>query len=127
MFPAPTGALESALTLGKRILTCFWKHTRWWWWVQDASRCISLDCQMFQLLWHLRRSAGDFENSWDLCTSSAGDIVPYSHTSGSLGSITTKHFIHHIGPCYSHKLCYIIIWHVLSMSIYIYTYWNIGI
>jgi len=67
------------------------------------------------------RSAGDFESSWDLCTSSVGDLVPYSHTCGSEGSITTRHFINHIGLCYSHKVRYIIIWHVLSKSLYIYT------
>jgi hypothetical protein len=58
---------------------------------------------------------------------SAGDLVPYSHTSGSKGSITTRHFVDHIGLCYSHKISHIIIWHELSMSLYIYTYGDNGI
>jgi hypothetical protein len=53
--------------------------------------------------------------------------VPYSHTSDSSGSITTRHFIDHIGLCYSDKNHYIIIWHVLSNSIYVYTFGNTGI
>jgi len=73
------------------------------------------------------RSAGDFKSSWDLITSSAGDLMPYSHTSGSEHSTTTRHFVGHIRLCYSHKICYIIIWHVLSMSLYIYTYGDTGI
>jgi hypothetical protein len=57
---------------------------------------------------------------------SAGDLVPYSPTSGFQGSITTMHFINHIGLCYSHNIHYIIIWHVLSKSLSIYTYGDIG-
>jgi hypothetical protein len=33
----------------------------------------------------------------------------------------------HIGLCYSHKIHYIIIWHILSKSLYIYTYGDTGI
>jgi hypothetical protein len=58
---------------------------------------------------------------------SAGDLVPYSLTSGALGSITTRHFIDCNGLCSSHKIRYTIIWHVLSMSLYMYTYRDTGI
>ena len=53
--------------------------------------------------------------------------MPYSHTSGSKGSITTRHFIDHIDLCYSYKIRYIIIWHVSSKSLYIYTFGDTGI
>jgi hypothetical protein len=45
--------------------------------------------------------------------------VPYFHTGGFEGFITTRRFIDHIGLCYSHKIRYIIIWQVLSKSLYI--------
>jgi len=38
-----------------------------------------------------------------------------------------RHFVCHICLCYSHMICYIIIWHVLSKSPYIYTYGDSGI
>jgi hypothetical protein len=53
--------------------------------------------------------------------------VPYSHTSGSKGSISTRHLIDHIDLCYSHKIRYFIIWHILSKFIYIYKYGATGI
>jgi len=53
--------------------------------------------------------------------------VPHSHTSGSLDSITTRYFTDHIGLCYSHNIRYIIIWHVVSKSLYIYTFGDTGI
>jgi len=53
--------------------------------------------------------------------------MPYSHTSGSKRSTTTRHFVCHICLCYGHKICYIIIWHVLSKSLYIYIYKDPGI
>jgi hypothetical protein len=53
--------------------------------------------------------------------------VPYSHTSGSQGSITTRHFIDHIGLSYTDKIHHIIIWHVVSKSLYIYTFGDTGI
>jgi hypothetical protein len=62
----------------------------------------------------------------DLCAG-LWDLVPYFHSSGSYGSITTRHFIDHIGLCYSHKICYIIIWHVSTKSLYIYTFRDTGI
>jgi len=52
--------------------------------------------------------------------------VLYYHTSGSYSSITTRHFINRIG-LYSHKIRYIIIWHVLSKSLSIYRYGDTGI
>jgi len=61
-----------------------------------------------------------------LCRS-AGDLVPYSHTSGSEGSITTTHFFDHIGHCYRREIRYIILSHVLSNCLYIYSYGDTGI
>jgi len=83
MLPAPPGALQSALRLCKSILTCSWKHLHWWRSIQDAMRFDYSNTRIVELLRPLRRSAGDFESSWDICTSSVGDLVPYSHTSGS--------------------------------------------
>jgi len=53
---------------------------------------------------------------------SAGDLVPYYHSSSSWGSITTWHFVYHIRLCYSHKLCYIIIWPLICYSVSVYIY-----
>jgi hypothetical protein len=80
-----------------------------------------------ELLWPLRRSTGDSESSWDLSTSSAGDLMPYSDTSDSQRSTTTRHFGCHFRLCYSHTICYIIIWHVLSKALCIYTSRDTGI
>ena len=51
----------------------------------------------------------------------------YSHTSGSYGSITTIHFVDHIGLYYSYKIHCIILCHVLPKSLNIYTYGDTGI
>jgi hypothetical protein len=94
-----------------------------------------------ELLKPVHRSAEGFESSSDLSaglgeTSGAaeifaqalrGTLMPYSHSGGSEGSTTTWHFVYHIGHCYSHKICYIIIWHVLSKSLNIFTYGDTGI
>ena len=61
--------------------------------------------------------------------SSAGALMPYSHSSGSY--ITTRHLVlsyssYHIHLCYSHNIRYIIIWHALFKSISIYTYSQSG-
>jgi len=81
-----------------------------------------------ELLRPLGRSAGDFESSYDLSTSSVGHLVPYSHTSGSFGSITTRYLFHRsYWSLYSYKICYIIIWQLLSKSLYIYEYGDTGI
>jgi len=50
--------------------------------------------------------------------------MQYSHSSGSYGSITTRHYIDYIGLCYSHKIRCII---VLSKSLHIYRYADTGI
>jgi len=71
-------------------------------------------------LWPQCRSAGDFE-------SSAGDLVPYSHSSGSWCSTTARRFVYQIRLCYSHKIHYILIRHVSSKSLYIHTYEDTGI
>jgi len=38
VLPAPAGALQSALRLCKNILTCSWKHLKWWRCIQNATR-----------------------------------------------------------------------------------------
>ena len=53
--------------------------------------------------------------------------MPYSGTSGYKGSLTTWDSINHIGLCHSHKIRYVILWHVLSKSLDIYTYGDTGI
>jgi len=73
------------------------------------------------MLRSLRRSAGDFENSQDLCTSSAGDLVPYSHTSGSYSSTTTRHFIDHIGLLQAQDWLHHNMACIIYGSIYIHT------
>jgi len=51
--------------------------------------------------------------------SSAGDLVSYSQSIGSQGSISTRHFVYHNRRCYSHKIRYLIIWHTLFKYLYI--------
>jgi len=53
--------------------------------------------------------------------------MPDSHISGSKGSTTRRDFVYHIRLCYGHKICNIMIWHVLSKYLYIYTYGDTGI
>ena len=38
------------------------------------------------------------------------------------GSISTRHFVYHLRLCYSHKICYLIIWHALFKYRSIYSY-----
>jgi len=50
------------------------------------SECYNIDywnSESLVLLRPLRRSAGNFETIWNLCGSSAGDLVPWSHSSSS--------------------------------------------
>ena len=63
--------------------------------------------------------------SWKLCTSIAADLVPYSHSGGSESFITTCISIVIFGY-YSHMIHYMIIWHVLSKSLYTNTYGDTG-
>ena len=37
------------------------------------------------------------------------------------GYISTRHFVYHIRHCYIHKIRYIILWHALFKSLYIYS------
>ena len=53
--------------------------------------------------------------------------MPYSHNGGSLGSITTRDFIDYIGLCESDRIGYIMIWHVICKSLYMYTDEDTGI
>jgi hypothetical protein len=52
--------------------------------------------------------------------------MPYSHSSGSEGITTTRHFVYHICLCFTHKIRYIL-WPVLSKAPYIYSYGYTGI
>jgi len=46
MLPGPPGALQSALKLCKRIISCSWKHLQLWMCIQDAMRLDYLDSQI---------------------------------------------------------------------------------
>jgi len=110
MIPVPTGAKQRPLRLYKSILRCSWKHLQLWRCIQDApSGIVKFGAAetSVQICGRLR------EQLRPLC-SSAGDLLPSSHSGGSKVFITTRHFMYHIHLCYSHKLPYIIIWHVLS-------------
>jgi len=72
--------------------------------------------------------AGLQETSWVAKTSAhlwvrRGTIIS---ASCSAGSITTWDFIHHIYLCFSHKIYYIIMWHLLSKYLHIYSYTQSG-
>jgi len=122
MLPGPPRAKQSALRLCKRILRCSWKYLQLWMCIQDAKIFDIYDSSILQQLRPLLRSAGDFKTSWDPCAAlqETINLVPYFHSGGSKGSITIRHFIDLIHLCYSHKICYIIIWYVLSVKVSIY-------
>ena len=67
MLPDPPGAKQSALRLCKSILRCSWKYLKLWRCLQDAMRFNLQNSQILELLRPLRRSAEDFEGSWDCC------------------------------------------------------------
>jgi len=73
------------------------------------------------------RSAGDSNPRWDLCKSCMRDLVRHFYIWGSKESITITHVLYPIRRCYSHKIHYCIICHLLYMSLYIPTYGDIGI
>jgi len=91
-----------------------------------ASKRTCSDGGAFRMLQELTCRIVKFWSSWDLCAaqhSSAGDLVPYYHSSGSYGSITTSHFVYHIRLLQSqdllhHNMACII---YLSLSIYVHT------
>jgi len=72
------------------------------------------------------RFAGYFERCWNLCTSSMGDLMSYSHSSGFWCSTTTRHSIQHVHLCYCNKIHYILLCSVLSKTSYIYIYKDTG-
>jgi len=98
--------------LCKSILRCSWKHLQLWICIQDTTRFAYWDSQVLERLRKPRRSVGDFESS------SAGDLVAYSPHSSSDGSISRRHVIYHIHPCYSDKIRYLIIWHASFKYLY---------
>lgn len=53
--------------------------------------------------------------------------MPYSQNSGSYSSTTTRYSVYQICLCYSLKIHYILIWHVFSKLLYIYTCRDPGI
>jgi len=120
MLPAPPGALQSALRLCKSILTCSWKHLHWWRFIQDATTFDYYDSRILKLLRQLCRSAGDFESSTSaqaLQQTRCRILTAVCLTVSSPQGLSSIKLV-----CYSHKISYIIIWHVLSMSLDIYTY-----
>jgi len=116
ILPGPPEALQSALRLCKSILRGSWKHLQLWMCIQEATRSDSEDSQIFKRVRPPSRSVGDFESS------SAGHCVPYSQRSGSYGSISRRHAVHHICLCYSHKIPCLILWPALFKYLYIYSY-----
>ena len=127
--PDPPGANQSALRLCKSIFRCSWKHLQLWRCIQDAPSRIVKFRSSWDLCADLQETSREAETAAQLCgilrerprplRSSAGDSMLYYHSSGSY--ITTTHFV-----CYSHKIRYIIIWHALFKSLYIYTYGQSG-
>jgi len=127
--PDPPGAKQSALRLCKSILRCSWKYLQLWRCIQDAPSRIVKFRGSWDLCADLRKTSREAETAAQLCgilgerpralRSSAGDLMPYYHRGGFY--ITTRHFV-----CYSHKIRYIIIWHALFKSLYIYTYGQSG-
>jgi len=99
--PDPTGAKQSALRLCKSILRCSWKHLQLWRCIQDAPSRIVKFGSSWDLCVDLREISREAETTAQLCgtlrerprplRSSAGDLMPYSHSSGSY--ITTRHFV----------------------------------
>jgi len=93
----------------------------------------------FRILRYLTYWTNKFLSSWDPSrglqeTSSTAEtfcaalwetlnLVRYSHSCGSKGSITTSYFIYSIHFYYNHIICYIIIWHV--WLIYVFQYIDI--
>jgi len=97
----------------------------------------------FRMLWDLTYRIVEFWSSWDLCAdlretsrtaeTAAGDCESSRHCCTALRETgyriltavvhTQPHGIssYHIHLCYSHKIHYIIIWHALFKSLYIYT------
>ena len=67
-------------------------------------------------------SAGDFVSSLRSLRSAAVDLVPESPSSRACGSMTTRHCVYQIHLCYTHKIHYIIKWHVLSIIVSVYIY-----
>jgi len=101
MLPDPPGANQSALRLCKSILT---------------------------MLWDLTDRLVEFWSSWDLCADlreTSREAETAAQHSGRLGAVFPQQWFLHYHKafrlCYSHKICYIIIWHALFKSFYIYT------
>jgi len=103
----PPGPLQSALRLCKRIPRCYWKHLQVWMCIQDTTRVDYKDSQIVEWL---------RPPHW-----SGGDLVPSLQPCSSQNSICTNHVAYHIHLCYSHKICYLILWQALFMSLYIYS------
>jgi len=99
--PDPPGAKQSALRLCKSILRCSWKHLQLWRCIQDAPSRIVKFWSSWDLCADLRETSREAETAAPLCgilgerprplPSSAGDLMPYSHRSGSY--IITRHFV----------------------------------
>jgi hypothetical protein len=99
--PDRPGVTQSALRLCKSNLTCVWTHLQWWRCIQDAPSRIVNGRSSWDLcadLWETFREAETagqlcgMDSDWPrLLRSSTGDLILYSHSSGSY--ITTSHFI----------------------------------
>jgi len=99
--PDPPGDKQSALRLCKSIHRCSWEHLQLWRCIQDAPSRIVKYRSSWDLCADLRETSREAETAVQLCGilrerprplhSSAGDLMPYSHCSGSY--ITTRHFV----------------------------------
>jgi len=128
ILPGPLGDLQSALGHCRSILRYSWKSLQLWRCMQNATIFGLEDVQLFKRLKPPCRYAIDFQSSWDVCVALRETIylVLYSDSSSSWGSITTCHVVNDIRLCYSHRICYSIVWHVLSFNISLYIYiWSL--
>jgi len=126
MLPGPCGAMKRALRRCKSILLCSWKLQRIWRCIQNATRLDLEDIPIIEQRGPCAEVCGRVRDQLRPLCSSGGGLVPYFHSSGSLRSIRTRHFVYHISLCYSHKIHYLIIWHAIFKYCYIYTYSESG-
>jgi len=82
-----------------------------------------------RMLWDLTERIVKFWSSWDLCPNlreTLRDAETATQYCGRLGAVFSQQWFLHYHKafrlCYSHKISYIIIWHALFKSFYIYTY-----
>jgi len=130
----PPGAKQSALRLCKSCLRCSWKHLELQRCIQDGTRFDLYKCSYFGASETSAQICGRLRESLKLLRLSAGYFKSSRYRCAAL--LNTRCCIltavaltlppgilfHHICLCYSHKICYIIIWHALFQFLNIYAY-----